>query len=150
MLPRGKNVLLPIRHLPCYTYCQVMWVTTLHNKTKDINKKRTLLQTATGTDEPNIAFFRKTYRTLQHILIRYQGIKILLPQGRYLCRWIFSSHGVICQLVNAASAPTSCIRSSYIWNLQFLNNVIIINSKVNLPQLFVFCLDPLLSCSRAH
>jgi hypothetical protein len=107
-----------------------MWDTTIHNKPKDINKKQTLLQTAADTDEPNIVCFRKTQRTLQHILIIYQGLYYCLRVD------ILSPHGVICQLVSAASAPTSFIRS-----LQFLNNVIIINSKVNLSQLLVILAD---------
>jgi hypothetical protein len=37
VLARGKNFLLLIRHQPGYSYSQVVWDTTISNKTKDIN-----------------------------------------------------------------------------------------------------------------
>jgi hypothetical protein len=65
--------------------------------------------------------------------------------GRYLCWWTISPRSyrgllvpeVIIRPVVSVLALTSFIRYIWYWNLEFLNNVIIIKTKVLLPQAWV-------------
>ena len=88
---------------------------------------------------PDEGYFERTWRRLfqKHVVCsKFDIYGVSLSLGQYLCWWIIrvpGANGIIRPVVGA-SALTWCIRYIYYRNLQFLNHVIIIKTKVLVPQ----------------